>query len=111
MVQHTNDSDYGLGKKKLGVYSFGIVLCLILTVIPFYAVMYQPFASVQSIFYTIIVCAVLQLLVQVKCFLSMNTKTPQAQYNVMSFIFTLVILTVVIGGSMWIMYHLNYNMM
>lgn len=110
MAEHMHESDYGLGKKRLGVYSLGIVLCLILTIIPFYVVMHKVF-DLHMIFYTIYGCAILQLFVQVKCFLSMNTKTPQAQYNMMSFIFTLVILAVVIGGSMWIMYNLDYNMM
>jgi cytochrome o ubiquinol oxidase operon protein cyoD len=29
----------------------------------------------------------------------------------MAFLFTLLIVAVLVGGSIWIMYHLNHNMM
>ena len=38
-------------------------------------------------------------------------QTEQGKLNVMSFMFTIVVLAVIIGGSLWIMFHLNYNMM
>ncbi len=110
MANSATENDYGLGKKKLGVYSLGIALSLLFTIIAFGLVMY-PMFSVKTTYCTIFICATLQFIVQVRCFLNMNTKTPQAQYNVMSFIFSIVILAVVVGGSMWIMYHLNINMM
>jgi cytochrome o ubiquinol oxidase operon protein cyoD len=110
MAHHDIESDYGLGKKRLGIYSMGVLFCLILTIIPFYTVMHGSF-ELKQLFHLMYGCAIIQLLVQVKCFLNMNTKTPQAQYNTMSFIFTLLIILVLVGGSMWIMYHLNANMM
>lgn len=110
MTEDAHESDYGFGKKRLGIYSLGIVLCLLLTIVPFYLVMHDVLNRAAT-YYAIFSFAIVQLIVQVKCFLSMNTKTPQAQYNVMSFLFTLVILGVVVGGTLWIMYNLNINMM
>lgn len=109
-MAHSTEIDYGIGKKKLGIYSLGIVLCIILTLIPFYVVMHSVF-SVKNNFIVIYVAAILQLLVQVKCFVRLNTTTQQSKMNFMSFLFTLVILAVVIGGSLWIMWNLDYNMM
>ena len=102
--------DYGTGKKTLKVYIVGIVLCVILTLIPFGAVMY-PGISDAGTLAIVFVSAFLQFLVQVLCFLRLNYTTEQAKMNTMSFIFAIVILFVVIAGSLWIMWSLGYRMM
>lgn len=109
-MAHASEIDLGLGKKKLGIYSIGIVLCVILTLIPFYVVMHSTF-SVRNNFFVIWGAAIVQFLVQVYCFVRLNTKTPQSKLNTMAFLFTIMILLVVIGGSLWIMWNLDYNMM
>jgi hypothetical protein len=39
--------------------------------------------------------------------------TPKAEggWNMLALIFTLVLVTIALSGSMWVMYHLNNNMM
>src|SRR5690348_18320245 len=101
------ESDYGTGQKKLGVYTAGLISCIILTLIAFWAVMAAPFAK-HIIFATIYAAAIIQFVVQIMCFLRLNTQTKQGQINVMSIVFTLVILIVIIFGSLWIMWSLNY---
>ena len=111
MEHHKPDqSDFGMGEKKLSVYLFGVVSCAILTVIAFYTVMDNTLPKWQ-IFTVIFAAACIQLLVQVICFLRLNTQTEQSRTNTMSFIFTIVILVTIISGSLWIMSNLNYNMM
>jgi cytochrome o ubiquinol oxidase operon protein cyoD len=105
-----SSSDYGTGKKTFGIYLTGIILCIILTLIPFMGTIYHTIPK-GWYFFTFYSCAIIQLLVQVKCFLRMNTATEQSRTNIMTFLFTLVILFVIIGGSMWIMVNLDYNMM
>lgn len=102
--------DFGTSPKSLSVYVVGIILCVILTLIPFGVVMHGGLAHGQK-FAVIMVSAILQFLVQVYCFLRLNVQTIQGKMNTMSFIFTIVVLVVIIGGSLWIMSHLNYNMM
>ena len=109
-MDHKHSSDYGTGKKTFGIYLTGIILCVLLTIIPFWGIMHKKIPA-GWYFFTIYSCAILQLLVQVKCFLRMNTATEQSKTNMMTFLFTLLILLVIIGGSMWIMVNLNYNMM
>ncbi len=109
-TSHLSGPDYGTGQKKLGTYLIGIGLCVILTLIPFATVMSGRFIR-EYTFSIIITCAILQFLVQVIYFLRLNAKTAQGQMNLMSGVFTVLILAVVIGGSLWIMWHLNYNMM
>ena len=111
MNEHpTSEPDYGTGKKKFNVYFIGVVLCVVLTLIAFTAVISDKLSK-SSIFAIIFSAAVLQFLVQVGCFLRLNAKTKQARVNLMCFLFTILILLVVIIGSLWIMWHLNYNMM
>lgn len=107
---HNTEPDYGMAKKTLGYYIVGIVLCIVLTLVPFTTVMHQ-LASHSATIAIICICAILQFLVQVICFLRLNTQTPQAKMNVAAFVFSIVVLVVLIGGSIWIMSHLAYNMM
>ena len=108
--QHHAEPDYGMAKKTLGFYVSGIILCIALTLIPFLSVMHK-LASHSMTIAIILVCALLQFSVQVICFLRLNASTPQAKMNVMAFVFSIVVLAVLIGGSVWIMTHLAYNMM
>jgi cytochrome o ubiquinol oxidase operon protein cyoD len=111
MGQHEhNQPDFGTGQKTLGIYITGIIGCTILTLISFWAVMASGYER-STIFEIIYASACIQFLVQLICFLRLNVKTQQSRTNVMSFIFTGVILTSIIVGSLWIMYNLNYNMM
>ena len=107
---HDVEPDYGTGKKTFKVYVTGVLLCVILTLIPFGVVMHGDMGR-GFMFTVLFACAIIQFLVQVICFLRLNAATEQSKANLMSFIFTVVILAVIVGGSLWIMYHLNYNMM
>ena len=103
-------ADYGIGKKTLGIYVTGFLLCIVLTLIPFYAVMYH-IASKPALLVILFVTAIAQFFVQVICFLRLNNRSEQGKINVLSFVFTGIVLLVVIGGSVWIMTSLNYFMM
>src|ERR1700733_3793811 len=102
--------DYGTGEKKLGIYLIGLMCCIILTLIAFGAVMTNIFSR-WEIFIIIYSTAIIQFLVQIICFLRLNIKTVQAKINVMSIIFTFIILLFIVVGSLWIMSNVNYYMM
>lgn len=102
--------DYGTGKKKLGIYAVGFIICSILTLIAFGVVMANSFSRMVT-FSIIYSAAIIQFLIQVICFLRLNMQTVQGKINVMSFLFTGVIIFSIICGSLWIMWNLNYNMM
>lgn len=53
--------------------------------------------------------ALVQLVVQLVFFLHMGSE-PKPRWNLAVFMFMLVILIVIVGGSLWIMDNLNYNM-
>lgn len=109
-----NEPDYGTGKKKFNVYIIGVILCVVLTLIAFWAVMPAEMPlkfSEGKTFAIIFGAAILQFLVQVICFLRLNTETDHGRTNVLSFICAIIILIAIIGGSLWIMWNLSYNMM
>jgi len=90
-------------------YVTGLILSIVLTIIPFWAVMSGSFDTGATVI-IIVATAVAQLLVQLVLFMHMSTKTDEG-WNVMSFVFTVAILVLVIGGSLWIMHHLHLNTM
>ncbi|MGC3873840.1 cytochrome o ubiquinol oxidase subunit IV [Halomonas sp. GXIMD04776] len=90
-------------------YVIGLILSIVLTVIPFAAVMTGALSTAATVL-TIVGMAVLQVLVQLIMFMHMNTKSDEG-WNFMSFVFTISILVLVVGGSLWIMHHLHLNMM
>ncbi|SRR5579883_986937 len=106
---HQEEVDYGTGQKKLGIYLLGLVSCSLLTLLSFWVVMSERLAK-WEIFVIIYLSALVQFFVQLICFLRLNTQTEQGRNNVISFVFTAVILTSLFIGSLWIMWNLNYNM-
>lgn len=105
-----NEPDYGTGQKKLELYLVGFISCSILTVFSFWSLMSHRFSKLE-VLALIFSSACIQFLVQVIFFLRLTTQTPQGRTNIMTFLFTGVILTSIICGSLWIMWNLNYYMM
>ena len=58
----------------------------------------------------IIALAFAQIVVHTIFFLHVNTQA-EGGWTLLALLFTLVMVAIVISGSLWIMYHLNSNMM
>jgi cytochrome o ubiquinol oxidase operon protein cyoD len=107
--ENTEHLDFGTGQKKLGVYSIGMIICIVLTIIAFHTVMSGQYSRIQTIA-VIFAAAIVQFLVQVFFFLRLNLKSEQGVVNVFALIYTLVILVCIVSGSLWIMANMNYYM-
>ncbi|MBJ3814807.1 cytochrome o ubiquinol oxidase subunit IV [Shimwellia pseudoproteus] len=107
-MSHTTDQ-HGASHGSVKTYMTGFILSIILTVIPFWMVM-NGTASHAAILGTVLVTAVVQIFVHLVCFLHMNTSSEE-RWNLTAFIFTAIIIAIVVVGSIWIMWNLNYNMM
>ena len=90
-------------------YLVGFVLSLILTVVPFWMVMDGGYSD-TAVLVTIVALAVVQVFVHLIYFLHMNNKSEQ-RWNVLAFVFTVLIAAFLIGGSIWIMENVNNNLM
>lgn len=108
--EHHVEPNYGTGKKTFGQYTIGLVLCVVLTLIPFAAVMSSAL-SASKILAILMVSAVLQFWVQAHCFLRLHVRNSEGRLNVGTFAFSVFVLGIIVGGSLWIMHHLDYNMM
>lgn len=116
--QHTAQNTRGL--KTYKSYIIGYVVSMLLTLAAFgltHVHMVDPrgpehvyLLADASLFTVLIVLAVIQLYVQVTCFLRLNA-SKEGLWELMPFLFTLFVVLVLVAGSLWIMYHLNYNMM
>ncbi|WP_435234164.1 cytochrome o ubiquinol oxidase subunit IV [Psychromonas sp. PT13] len=105
-------SNHGQGGQAHGSekeYKKALIYCVVLTLIPFLLVM-TGIGSRQFIVAVIMVTAVAQILVQLVAFLHMNTSSEQ-MWNTSSGIFVVVIVAIILIGSLWIMEHLNHNML
>ena len=91
-------------------YLTGFVLAVILTVIPFWLVMGDVLGDRTLTALLIFACAILQIFVHVYYFLHLDTRA-EGGWSLISFLFTIVIVGIMISGSVWIMYHLNVNLM
>jgi len=97
------------GVKTLKSYIIGLLLSLILTLTSFTLAGYHLMTT-EHLYIFLTLLALIQLIVQVVCFLRLNA-SPDGRWNLMPFIFTIVIVLVLVIGSLWIMFNLNYNMM
>ena len=103
---HGDHHDHGSYKS----YITGFVLAVILTVIPFWAVMSGGFDSKAVTIGVVIACAVAQVLVHMVYFLHMSSRAEEG-WTLLSTLFTVVIVVIMLAGSLWVMFHLNQNMM
>ncbi|WP_395350464.1 cytochrome o ubiquinol oxidase subunit IV [Variovorax sp. UC122_21] len=91
-------------------YMTGFVLAVVLTAIPFWLVMGKVLDSKSTTALIILGFAVVQIVVHMVYFLHMDTKS-EGGWNMLALIFTLVLVVITLAGSLWVMYHMNTNMM
>ncbi|HEY1058863.1 MAG TPA: cytochrome o ubiquinol oxidase subunit IV [Limnobacter sp.] len=107
-AHHDEHDDHAHGTVKS--YTIGFVLSVILTAIPFWLVMNKAIPSSTTMGLVLMAFAVVQILVHMVYFLHMNTKS-EGGWNMLALIFTLVLLVITLAGSIWVMHHMNTNMM
>jgi cytochrome o ubiquinol oxidase operon protein cyoD len=90
-------------------YAIGFILSVILTAIPFWMVMTHQLAPNATKF-VILGFAAVQVIVHMVYFLHMNSKS-EGGWNMMALILTAILLFIVLTGSIWVMTHMNANMM
>ena len=104
---HNNHGGFSHGSVR--EYVVGLTLSILLTAIAFGVVMTGVMSGTPALI-LILLCAVGQVMVQLVFFLHMNTSSEQL-WNTSSAIFTVVLIAILIIGSIWIMAHLNHNML
>ncbi|MBN9332947.1 cytochrome o ubiquinol oxidase subunit IV [Devosia sp.] len=109
---HPNPHSHGAGHDHgtRRSYLIGFALSVILTAIPFWLVMGDVIADRTVTTLLIMAFGVVQIFVHMVYFLHMNTKS-EGGWTMMAAIFTIIIIVIALAGSLWVMFHLNTNMM
>lgn len=93
-----------------GGYVTGFILAVILTVIPFWLVMGNVIQDRSTAALVLGLFAAVQVVVHMYFFLHMNGKL-QGGWTMMSTIFAVVFVMITLAGTLWVMFHMNTNMM
>jgi cytochrome o ubiquinol oxidase operon protein cyoD len=112
-IESAHDAHHGHGTNQahgsLKDYLIGFGLSVVLTAIPFWLVMTHAFPPLTTALVVMGLGAV-QVVVHMVYFLHMTPKA-EGGWSMMALIFTLVFVSITLTGSIWVMYHLNTNMM
>lgn len=97
------------GHISLQAYMIGFTLSVILTAAAFGLVMagMMPASAAIPVVFAL---AAVQMAVHVVCFLHLTPSSARS-WNGLAFAFTIVVVAILVGGSLWVMYHLDENMM
>ncbi|MDB5162414.1 MAG: cyoD [Candidatus Saccharibacteria bacterium] len=88
-------------------YVVGFVLSLATTLLAYFFVVNELWPK-ESLIYTVMGIAVVQLVIQLVFFLHLGRGN---RWKVLTFLFAVLVVLVVVVGSLWIMQNLDYNMM
>jgi cytochrome o ubiquinol oxidase operon protein cyoD len=105
-ADHHDDIGY---HATLNGYVVGFVLSLVLTAIPFWLVMSGVLPPGATKF-LILGFAAVQVIVHMIYFLHLNAKV-EGGWSMLATLFTVIVVVIMLAGSVWVMYHMNANMM
>ncbi len=86
-------------ESTLRAYIIGFILSLLLTL-----------ASYWTLIHVLIGLSCIQAFIQLVCFLHLGLES-QPSWNLLSFLFMLLVLVILVFGSLWIMHNLNERVM
>jgi cytochrome o ubiquinol oxidase subunit IV len=109
MGGHAEPQDAG-AHGSLRSYITGFVLSVVLTSIPFWLVMGNVLDDTLRTSIVIMGLAAVQIVVHMIYFLHMNTKS-EGGWTFIALAFTLTLVVITLAGSIWVMYHMDQNMM
>jgi len=110
MADHSHGHDAAAFHATTKDYVIGFLLSVVLTAIPFWLVMSGAIADKSTTGLIIMAFAAVQVVVHMIYFLHMNGKI-EGGWNLMAALFTILLVAIILAGSAWVMFHLNYNMM
>ncbi|EJN38207.1 cytochrome o ubiquinol oxidase subunit IV [Pseudomonas sp. NPDC089395] len=90
-------------------YMVGFVLSIILTAIPFGLVMFPSLPKNLTVL-VVVAMAVIQVVVHLVYFLHMD-RSKEQRSNVSTFLFTAMVIALLVGLSLWIMFSIHFEML
>lgn len=103
------DNTTGASRGSLKSYGTGFILSIVLTAIAFALAMNGTLSRGIAIL-GICGAGIVQMLVHLHYFLHLDGSSEE-RWNVLALLFTLLIMTIFVGGTLWVMITLNTRMM
>ncbi len=110
MSEHVAHAETGAAHGTRKGYVTGFVLAVVLTAIPFWLVLGKVFHHAGVTGAVLLGLAAVQIVVHMVYFLHMNAKS-EGGWTLVALIFTVVLVVIALSGFLWVMSHLNENMM
>jgi len=96
-------------QRNFTTYFIGYMLSIVLTLAAFFIVINETFHGWALVF-TLTALALTQLWIQLQFFIHLGNES-KPRWNLVVFLFMVLVVLIVVGGSLWIMHNLNYHMM
>jgi cytochrome o ubiquinol oxidase operon protein cyoD len=96
-------------RTTLATYVVGFMLSVLLTLLAFWLVGSHRISGTPALF-AIFGLALIQFCVQVFCFLHIGEER-KPRHKLTAFLFMILVVIILAGGSLWIMNNLNYHML
>lgn len=91
-------------------YMIGLVAALVLTGVAFAVVLFGQSLPRSAIILTISIAACVQVFVHLRYFLHIDLSQVQ-RWNLLTLLFTILIIIIFVAGTIWVISDLNYRMM
>lgn len=108
-MAHQHDIAHASEQKTIKAYVIGYVGSMLLTLAAFGLLEVRLFSDAMT-YVLLAALAIIQLYVQSSCFLSMNKSTAEGRLKLLPYLFTLLVIVILVTGTLWIMYNLDFNM-
>ena len=108
-MNQTHIDSTGAYRGSFKSYATGFIFSIVLTAIAFGLVMSGE-ASRKVMLWGICSAGIVQILVHLHYFLHLDVSS-EKRWNSLALLFTFLIMTIFVGGTLWVMYTLNYRMM
>jgi len=108
-MANAHDTHHEVSHGSVKSYMVGFVLSIILTAIPFGLVMFPTFPKNLTVL-IVVAMAVIQVVVHLVYFLHMD-RSKEQRSNVSTFLFTVLVIALLVGLSLWIMFSIHFEMM
>lgn len=95
-------------------YTLGFILCIVLTLAAYFLVT-EKLLTGWILISSILLIGVIQMGVQLIFFMHLGSEYAEGKakhhWNMLVFFFMLMVLVIIVFGSLWIMYNINYREM
>lgn len=105
MTKHTGSTNFRTERIN---YILGFIGAAVLTLLAYFSVTSAWFSATQTAAF-VLALAVVQLLVQSYYFLHLKNES-KPRWKSWTYLYTLAMMLIVVVGSIWVMYNLNYRM-